>query len=83
MRISKKKIEELREFFSFSCEYSGTEEVVRDTVSETLEELGSELVFGDEIGLTDGETEFATLDDFVEVFWRKSVELFLNVLGSE
>lgn len=84
MRISKKKIEYLREFMKMNgCPEAGTEEVVEDEVSDILKGLGSELHDADEIGLTDGEVEFATLDDFVRIFWDRAVDLFLNVLSSE
>lgn len=80
--MTEEKIEELREFLDMGCSYSGTEEVVSDAVAEILRELGSECVCADEVGLVDRE-EFAVLDDFVRLFWEKSVELFLNVLGSD
>lgn len=83
-KLSEKDVEELREFFSLGCEYSGTEEVVSEIVCETLEEMDgsgmkTEVRNADEIGLTDGE-EFATLDDFVRIFWEKAVEKILNVV---
>lgn len=79
-----KKIEKLRELLVIDgCPEMGTKEVVEDTVSDILKGLGSELHDADEIGLTDGEVEFATLDDFVRIFWDKAVDLFLNVLSSE
>lgn len=37
----------------------------------------------DEIGLTDGESEFATLDDFIAIFWDKAVEKILNVVETQ
>lgn len=84
MKISKKKIEELRELLVINgCPEMGTEEIVKDTVGDILNELGSELHDADEIGLTDGDVEFTTLDDFVGIFWDRAVDLFLNVLSSE
>lgn len=84
MKISKKKMEELRKFMKIGgCPEAGTEEVVNDTVTDILKGLGSELTYADEIGLTDGDVEFATLDDFVKIFWDRAVDLFLNVLATE
>lgn len=82
-RLSKKDIEELREFCSLGCDYSGTKEIVSDIVSETLKEIGgTDLRFADEIALSDG-NDFATLDDFVRVFWEKAVEKILNVVETQ
>lgn len=81
-RLSKKDMEELREYCSLGCEYSGAEEIVGEMVTEVLEELGSDLTCGDEIGLTNDE-EFATLDDFVRVFWEKAVGSILNVVETQ
>lgn len=84
MKISKKKIEELRESMKINGDACyGTEEVVFDTVSDILKETESEVIFPDEVGLTDGCTEFTTLDDFVREFWDRAVDLFLNFLSSE
>ena len=81
-KLSKKDMTELREHCSLGCEYSGTEEVVSEIVTEVLIELGSDLTCGDEIGLTNDE-EFATLDDFVRSFWEKAVEVILNVVETQ
>lgn len=81
-RISKRKMEELREHCSLGCEYSGTEEIVSEIVTEVLTELGSDLTCADEIGLTNDD-EFATLDDFVRAFWEKAVEAILNVVETQ
>lgn len=81
--MKQKQIEELREFFSLGCEYSGSKEVVNDTVANILENMGSQLTCVDEIGLTDGENEFSNLKEFVEQFWNEAVELFLNVLSTQ
>lgn len=84
MKISKKKNEELRESMEIGGdECYGTEEVVIDTVSDILKGLGSEITCPDEIGLTDGDMEFATLDDFVRIFWDRAVDLLLNFIASE
>ena len=85
--LSKKDIEEMREFCSLGCEYSGTEEVVSEIVYETLESMdksGMKTVMrtADEIGLVDGK-EFATLDDFVRIFWEKAVEKILNIVETQ
>ncbi len=86
-KLSKKDIEEMREFCSLGCEYSGTEEVVSEIVYETLESMdksGMKTVMrtADEIGLVDGK-EFATLDDFVRIFWEKAVEKILNIVETQ
>ena len=77
----------MREFCSLGCEYSGTEEVVSEIVYETLESMdksGMKTVMrtADEIGLVDGK-EFATLDDFVRIFWEKAVEKILNIVETQ
>lgn len=82
-KLSKKDMEELRETCSLGCEYSGTEEIVDEIVYETLEEMGgTDLRAADEIGLTD-DKEFATLYDFVNIFWGKAVEKILNVVETQ
>lgn len=87
-KLNKKDIEELREFFSLGCEYSGTEQIVFELVYETLDvmdKLGMKTIMrnADEIGLTDGENEFATLDDFIRIFWGKAIEKILNVVETQ
>lgn len=80
-KLSKSEMEELREICSMGCEYSGTSEIVSDLVEETLEEIGgTDLRGSDEIGLTDGEDEFTTLQNFIDVFWEKTVDKILNVV---
>ncbi len=86
-KLSKKDMQELRETCSLGCEYSGTEEIVSGIVHETLEEMdksGMETIMrsADEIGLTD-DREFATLDDFVRIFWEKAVEKILDVVETQ
>lgn len=84
MKISKKKIDELRESMKVGGdECYGTEEVIDDAITEILIKFKSGTVFADEIGLTDGDEEFATLDDFVREFWDKAVDLILNFISSE
>lgn len=82
-KLSKKDMEELREVCALGCEYSATQDVVSSIVYETLEEMGgTDLRYADEIGLTDGK-EFATLDDFINIFWDKAVEKILNVVETQ
>lgn len=84
MKISKKKIEELREAMKIGGdELYGTEEVIDDAVTEILIKFKSGTVFPDEIGLTDGDEEFSTLDDFVREFWDRAVDLIFNFIDSE
>lgn len=84
MKISKKKIEELRESMKIGGdECYGTADVIDDAVTEILIKFKSGTVFADEIGLTDEDEEFATLDDFIREFWDKAVDLILNFISSE
>lgn len=86
-KLSKKDMKELRELCSRGCEYSGTEEIISEIVFETLEEMNKQgmktiMRSGDEIGLTD-DKEFATLDDFIGIFWDKAVEKILNMVETQ
>jgi len=86
-KLSEKDMEELREVLSFGCEYSGTEETVSEIVCETLEAMDesgmkTEMRSANEIGLTDGK-EFATLDDFIHIFWNIAVEKILSVTETQ
>lgn len=82
-KISKKTINSLREFMDRGCEYAGTQEVVDNLVTETLEEIGTEYPYGDEISLFDGDDQFSTVGEFANIFWDKAVEKILNVLETE
>ncbi len=80
--ISKKTIENLRDFFSRGCDYAGTQEVVDELKYKALKKMGCEYA-ADEVGLEwDGE-EMGTVDDFADYFWDMAVEIFLNVLKTE
>lgn len=86
-KLSKKDMKELKEICSLGCDYSGTEEIVSELVYKSLETMDksgmeTDIRNADEIGLTDGK-EFATLDDFVRVFWENAVERILNVVESQ
>lgn len=82
-KLTKQDMEELRECCSYSCEYTRTEEVVQEITAETLEELGTNTRCPDEVGLEDDAYEFATLDDFLRIFWDKAVERILNAVESK
>lgn len=82
-KLTKQDMEELRECCSYSCEYTRTEEVVQEITAETLEELGADTRYPDEVGLEDDIHEFATLDDFLRIFWDKAVERILNAVESK
>ena len=82
-KISKKTIDNLREFMDRGCDYAGTQEVVDGLVTETLKEIGSKYPFGDEVGLVDADREFNTVSEFANVFWDKAVVCILNVLKTE
>lgn len=75
-------IEQIEETLSRGSEYAGTQEVVYATASEILSDCDSELISPDEIGLTDGDNDIITLQDFVDEFWDRSINLFMNVLKS-
>ena len=82
-KLSKNDMEELREILSLGCDYSGTKEEISVLVYQTLEKMGSiDIRRADEIGLFD-DKEFATLDDFIEIFWEKAVEEILNVVETQ
>ena len=83
MELKDKDFEEIREFLSRGNEYAGTQEIINDVVESILINLESDLTSADEIGLTNGSNEFATLQDFVEEFWDRSVNLFMNVLETQ
>ena len=82
-KISKKTIDNLREFMDRGCEYAGTQDVVDEIVTEVLSSLGSKYPYGDEIGLVDADGEFNTVDEFANMFWDRAVIAFLNVLATE
>ena len=82
-KISKKTIENLREFLDRGCDYAGTQEIVDDLVHETLEAIGTEYSYGDEISLFDGDDQFSSVEEFANLFWDKTVECILNVLVTE
>ncbi len=82
-KVSRKTINNLREFMDRSCEYAGTQEVVDDLVYDTLKEIGTEYPYGDEISLFDGDDHFCTLDEFANIFWDNAVEAILHVIETE
>ena len=83
MELKDKDFEEIREFLSRGNEYAGTQEVINDVVADILNNLESDLTEADEIGLTNGTCEFSTLQDFVNEFWDRSIDLFMNVLETQ
>ena len=84
-KLSEKDMEELREFCSLGCDYSGTEETVEEITRETFREMGiCELQDACEIGLVDwDEDTVGNLDDFIKIFWEKAVERILNVVETQ
>jgi hypothetical protein len=82
-KLSKKDIEELKEFTDRGCEYAGTQEVVNDLVTETLKEIGTEYPYGDEISLFDGDDQFSTVDEFANIFLDKAIEKILNIVETQ
>lgn len=81
-KISKKTIENLREFLSRDCDYAGTQDRVDEITTEVLRVLKSKS-YGDEIGLVDADGEFSTVEEFANMFWDIAVANFLNVLATE
>lgn len=82
MKIPKKTIENIKEFVSRGCECSGTQEIVDELVHDTLEELGTENPYGDEVALWD-DGMFSTVEEFANIFWDKAAEKIINVLETE
>ena len=84
MKISKRRLEELREEMKMGgCPELGTEEVVDDAVRNILKEMGSELDDPELVGLVEDNGEFGCLRDFVNEFWDKAVDLIVNVISTE
>lgn len=82
-KISEETINNLREFMSRGCDYSGTQEVVDGLLYETLKELGTEYPHGNGVCLFDGVKYFGDIKEFVNLFWDKAVECILNVVATE
>ena len=82
-RLSKKDIEELRDFFSLGCDYADTRTVVHETADRTLQEMGVDL--GIECMLViDGEYEDSiALEDFVEMFYSNIIQNVMNVIETQ
>lgn len=81
-KLPKKDMEELREFCSLGCDYSGTKEVVYERADEALKELGSELGF-ECMCITDNDGFSVELEDFIRIFYGKVVENILNVVETQ
>ena len=82
-RLRKRDIEELREFCSIGCEFSGTNEVIAEITEEILSDLGCTL-FVDCLSVNDGENiEVCSLSKFIEMFWTASAERILNVVETQ
>lgn len=83
-KMSKRDMQELREFCSLGCEFSGTEETVREIADEVLKENGCELCQCDDASVTDWDDDtVCTLEDFARAFWEKAVEKILNVVETQ
>lgn len=82
-KISKKTINNLREFLNRGCDYAGTQEIVDDLVCEVLKEIGVEDSYGDEVSLFDGDNYFSDVEEFANLFWDKAVECIFNVIETE
>lgn len=83
-KISKKTIENLREFLNRGCDYAGTQERVKEMADEALKKCGCEICQSDDATIIDwDEDTICTVDEFANIFWDKAVENFLNVLSTE
>ncbi|MBO5208499.1 MAG: hypothetical protein J6B68_04050 [Lachnospiraceae bacterium] len=83
-KISKRTINNLREFMSRGCEYSGTQDVVNDLMNESLRDMGAKVIQADDVALVDwDEDTIGMLDDFANIFWDKATDKILNVLETE
>lgn len=83
-KLSKKDIEELKEFTDIGCEYAGTQEVVNDLMNESLREMGVKTIMADDVGLVDwDENQLGTLEELCNIFWDKAVEKILNVVETQ
>lgn len=83
-KISQEIMDNLREFLSRGCEYSGTQDIVYSIAYEALEAAGCELCGSEETAIVDWNgKEICTVDKFTNIFWDKAVEKILNVLETE
>ena len=83
-KLSKKDMEELREFCSLGCEFSGTAETVREIADEVLQENGCHSCQCDDATVIDlDEDVVCTVEDFAREFWEKAVEKILNVVETQ
>lgn len=82
-RLSKKDMEELREFCSIGCDFSDTKSVITEVADEALKELGSELEIECKIICDSDKEGYIALEDFVEIFYEKISEKILNVVETQ
>lgn len=83
-KLSKKDMEELREFMDRGCEYAGTQEIVDGLMDESLREMGVKTICAEDVQLVDwDESSLGTLEDFCNIFWDKAVEKILNVVKTQ
>lgn len=67
-KISKNTINNLREFMSRGCKYSGTQEIVNDLMNESLREMGAKVIEADDVSLIDWDDDtIGTLDELPTV----------------
>ena len=77
------KVEErLREELSRGCEYSGTQENVKESFEEMAEQIGMEGDW-DEIEVKDCDGNEFVLQDVIEQFYDIMIERVLNYIGAE
>ena len=81
--LTKRDMEELREFCSIGCDYSDTKTIVTETADESLRELGSELGMDCKIICDSDKEGYIALEDFVEMFYEKISEKILNVVETQ
>lgn len=74
----------IKEFISRGNPYSGAQEFIEEVTIESLKELGFEFPLWDIVVVTSEiDAKAATLQDFVEIFYDKVSEGFINVLKTE
>ena len=83
-RLSKKDMEELKEFCSFGCDYSDCKQEIMESANETLKELGIVGLDVDCMVIVDGDKEgWLPLEDFIVSFYEKVSEKILNVVETQ
>jgi hypothetical protein len=76
-KLSKKDMEELREFCSLGCEFSGTAETVREIADEVLQENGCHSCQCDDATVIDlDEDVVCTVEDLPGNFGKRQLKKY-------